>query len=373
MEASYTWHPGACCLTPRWPLTPSILPDELFSSWLVRTAHAHGCEPCTLTDIVWPGSNAWVSDLDRLHPWANREVLGAVTGLSAQDLLACTLWPAIQLLHPQPAVQRSSLLPWILPLGCRNRSHAGGLLCCPRCIMDPHPYYRQQYRLAWHTACPRHRVLLIDRCPHCYSALQPGRLPAGHPLSRCHHCGGSLGGGCAVPALESALSFQTFADTASRSTVAFGEVSLSFSEWMCIARVMISFLKNATRQPTVKMLRFCHAIGVDACQLRSSSLGLSFEYATPAERAGLLGQAWVIMQADPERFAELAADAELPVTAFPLPAYGVPEILRHMLKALSQHPPRKCSLPGPSHTRAPLEVWHMWHRLKRRMRRHDIS
>lgn len=371
MATSYTWHPGAGCLNPRWPLTPSILPDELFSSWLVRTAHAHGCEPRTLTSVVWPGTRAWAFDLDRLHPWANHEVLAAMTGLGTSDLLASTLWPIIQLLHPNPAVQRSGLLPWILPLGCRSRSHAGGLLCCPQCIMDPQPFFRQQYRLAWHTACPRHRLLLIDRCSSCYSALQPGRMLAGHPLSRCHHCGYSLGNACSEPASESVLSFQAFADAASHSTAVYGGISLSFSTWMCIARVMISFLKNATRQPTVRTVRFCQKIGVDASQLKSSSLGLSFEYATPAERAGLLGQAWVIMQAGPERFMELAADAGLPVTTFPLPALGVPEILKQMVTALSPHPPHKFGRSGLSHARAPLEVWHMWHRLKRRTRRHE--
>lgn len=373
MEASYTWHPGARCLNPRWPLTPPILPDELFSSWLVRTAHAHGCLPHTLTSVVWPGTNAWILDLDRVHSWANKEALASMTGLSAQDLLASTLWPIVQLLHPNPVVKRASQLPWILPLGCRSRSHAGGLLCCPRCFLDPLPYYRQQYRLAWHTACPWHRVLLIDRCPDCYSAMQPGRLRVDHPLSRCHHCGHLLGSACSEPAIESALAFQAFADAASHSTTVYGRVPLSFSEWMCIARVMVSFLKNATRIPTAGSRQFCQAIGVDSSQLRSSSLGLSFEYETPAERAGLLGQAWVIMQAGPERFMELAAEASLPVTAFPLPAFGVPEILMQMVSSLSQHTPHKPGRPGLRHTRAPLEVWRMWHRLQRRTRRNDIS
>ncbi|MNH14214.1 hypothetical protein D3C79_738020 [compost metagenome] len=246
-------------------------------------------------------------------------------------------------------------------------------MCCPRCILDPLPYYRQQYRLAWHTACPWHRVLLIDRCPDCYSALQPGRLRVDHPLSRCHHCGHLLGSACSEPVIESALAFQAFADAASHSTTVYGRVPLSFSEWMCIARVMVSFLKNATRIPTAGSRQFCQAIGVDSSQLRSSSLGLSFEYATPAERAGLLGQAWVIMQAGPERFMELAAEAQLPVTAFPLPAFGVPEILMQMVSSLSQHTPHKPGRPGLRHTRAPLEVWRMWHRLQRRTRRNEIS
>lgn len=372
MEASYTWHPGARCLNPRWPLTPPILPDELFSSWLVRTAFAHGCLPSTLTSAVWPGTRAWICDLDRAHSWANMDILAGMAGLSAKTLLASTLRPIIQLLHPNPVSQRS-LWPWILPLGCRSRSHAGGLLCCPRCIMDPTPYYRQQYRLAWHTACQWHHVLLIDRCPNCSSALQPSRLRVGRSLSECHHCGQSLGSGSSLPAVESALAFQAFADAASQSTVLYGRVPLSFSDWMCIARVMVSYLESVMRQPSAKSRLFCEAIGVDLAQLKSSSLGLPFEYATIAERAELLGQAWVIMQAGPEQFLALVAEAQLPVTAFPLPAISGPEILMQMVSVLRQHTPHKPGHLGLRHTRAPLEVWRMWHRLQRKAHRNDIS
>jgi len=239
--------------------------------------------------------------------------------------------------------------------------------------MDPVPYYRQQYRLAWHTACSRHQVLLIDRCPSCNSALQPGRLRVDRSLSECHHCGQSLGSASPVPAIELALAFQTFADSASQLTILYGRVPLSFSEWMCIARVMVSYLKIVTRQQSAGLRQFCEAIGVDLEQLKSSVFGLPFEYATPAERAELLGQAWVIMRAGPERFVELAVEAELPVTAFPLPAIGVPEILKQMLSVLSQHSPHKLARPSPRHTRAPLEAWRMWHRLQRRIHRNGIS
>jgi len=372
VEASYTWHPGARCLNPRWPLTPSILPDELFSSWLVRTALAHGCRPDTLTSAVWPGTRAWTRDLDRAHPWADLGALAGMTGFSASTLLASTLWPIVLLLHPN-AVHQSSWLPWILPLGCRSRAHAGGLLCCPRCIVGPVSHYRQQYRLAWHTACPWHHVLLIDRCPSCNLALQPDRLRVDCQLSECHHCGQSLDRASPVPVVDSALKFQAFADARRQSTILYGRVPLSFSEWMCVARVMVSYLETVARQPSAGSRLFCETIGVDLAQLKSSSLGLPFEYATPAERAGLLGQAWVIMQAGPERFVELATEAKLPVTAFPLPMTGVPEILMQMVSVLSQHTPHKLGRQVFGRTREPLEVWHMWHRLQRRTRRNGIS
>lgn len=372
METSYTWHPGARCLNPRWPLTSPILPDELFSSWLVRTAHAHGCLPNTLTSAVWPGSRAWSVDLDRAHRWARMDVLASFTGLSEQAISASTLWPIIQRLHPNAATQRTQNLPWILPLGYRNRSRAGGLLCCPRCITGPVPHYLLQYRLAWHTVCPWHRLLLIDHCSICNSALQPARLRADRPLSECYQCGHSLGVASPEPLVESALAFQAFADVSSRSTTFYGRLPLSFSEWMCIARFMVSYLLNATRQSTSGSRKFCKAIGVDASKLQLSLLGLPFEYLAPSERAGLLGQAWVIMQAGPERFMELAAEAELPISVFPLPTIGAPEILMQMVSVLHQHTQHRPSRPCRRQTHAPFEVWRMWYRLQRRTHRNGI-
>ncbi|PZE11142.1 hypothetical protein DMX10_22375 [Pseudomonas sp. 57B-090624] len=373
METSYTWHSGARCVDPRWPLTPTLLPDELLSSWLVRTALAHGCRPDTLTRVVWPGTRAWTCDLDRPHPWANLAALASMAGLSAEMLLATTLWPIVLMLHPNAAVHNSSWWPWILPLGCRSRTRAGGLLCCPHCMAGPIPHYRQQYRLAWHTACPWHHVLLIDRCTSCHSAIQPGRLGVDGKLSECHHCGQSLDRAPPVPVVDTALAFQNFVDARRQSTIFYGQVALSFSEWMCVARVMVSYLETVARQPSAGSRLFCERIGVDLARLKSSSLGLPFEYAAPAERAGLLGQAWVIMQAGPERFVELATETKLPVTAFPLPVTGVPEILMQMVSVLSQHTRHKLARPVFGRTREPLEVWHMWHRLQRRTRRNGIS
>lgn len=373
MEATYTWHQGASCLNPRWPLTPEILPDELFSSWLVRTAHAHRCLPRTLTSIVWPGVQAWKVDLDRKHHWANMEALASMTGVQAPSLLAATLWPIVQNLHPNCVAKNTTPLPWILPLGCRNRSHAGGLLCCPCCMTDTVPHYLLHYRLAWHTVCPRHRTLLIDRCLRCSSALQPNRLRPDLPLSVCHHCGQSLADVSPEPIVKSALAFQRFADSASQSTALYGLTPLSFSEWMRIARFMVSFLKNVTRNPTTKSQLFCQAIGVDLSQMKLSSLGLPFEYATPAERAGLLGQAWVIMQLGPERFVELAGEVELPVTMFPVRGVEGSPILAHMVSVLVQHTRHQSGRPSLRQTREPLEVWRMWNRLQRRTRRNGIS
>lgn len=169
------------------------------------------------------------------------------------------------------------------------------------------------------------------------------------------------------------MSFQAFADGACRSGAVYGQKQLSFSDWMGVARAMISFLQNAVSHPSLSIQRFCRDIGVEISLLQPSSLGLPFEYLAPAERAGLLGQAWVIMQAGPERLMELAARAELPVTAFPLPRKGAPQILLEMVSVLTRHNQRKPGRKSHRQSRTPFEVWRMWHRLQRRTRRNGIS
>ncbi|PMY41471.1 hypothetical protein C1Y35_07770 [Pseudomonas sp. GW456-L14] len=369
MEASYTWHPAAHGLNPRWPLTPQLLPDELFSSWLVRTALAHACTPETLTDNAWPKSRIWCIDLDRGLSESRLAVLAQLTGVSVADLTASTLLLVAHALHPDAFLQISNLWPWILVLGCRNHFHAGGLQCCPGCMDEPAPHYLIQDRLAWHTSCPLHRSLLVDRCPRCFSALQPGLLRVGNSLAQCHHCGEHFSIAAPLSCSEEALAFQRFADGLYGKSTAFGQAEVGFAEWMFVARVIISLLRSVVRHPTASSRLFCQLMEVDVGACPTSSLGLPFEYLQPAERSALIGPAWVIMQAGPERFIECATRASLPHSLLPIPVRDAPEILTHMASALSCRPRCSPDMTEHNHTRNPLGVWRMWLRLQRRIRR----
>ncbi|WP_376780465.1 TniQ family protein [Pseudomonas soli] len=372
MEASYTWHPGAHCLIPRWPLTPQLLPDELFSSWLVRTALLHGCTPRTLTNHAWPGSRIWSIDIDRTCDETRLANLAHLTGISVERLIASTLLPVSRSLHPQPFLRTSSLWPWIMVLGCRHQVHAGGLQCCPECMAGSTPHYSVHDRFAWHTCCPLHRILLVDRCPHCSSALQPGLLDQSGSIFKCHHCEARLNSAASFPCSKDALAFQAFADGLYGQSTMFGGDRLSFADWMFVARVIIGLLLGVARHPTSSTRLFCELMQVDAAACQPSSLGLPLEYLSPAERSALMGQTWVIMQAGPERFVECALRAVLPCSALPLPAREAPQVLNQMASALS------CSSRCPrhkkeqNHIRRPLGVLRMWLRLQRRIRRDGL-
>lgn len=369
MGAPYSWHSGARGLAPRWPLTPPLLADELLSSWLVRTALAHGCPISSLTYAVWPRVRAWTRDLDRGLDHRRLIALAGITDLSVSQVAAATLAPAARSLQFASETLPIGTWPWILALGCRNRSHAGGLQCCPECIADQTPHYLIQGRLAWHTACTKHQVQLIDRCPHCFAPLQPGLLLPGASICRCHRCGGPLGECQRIPSKPSALAFQTHVDRSRGHTIAFGRVELTFSEWMFVARVMIGFLQGAARYCSAEAAGFFRAIGIEPSNLQPIATGLQLEYLGPAERAGLIESVWAIMRAGPERFMDLAANASLPASILPIPAKGSPDILVRMASVLKKRTRARKDKPDHRYPRQQREVLRMWLRLQRRMRR----
>lgn len=371
MEASYTWHPGACCLTPKWPLTPALLCDELFSSWLVRTAHAHGCTLDALTCAIGAGPKVWHHDFDRGVSAQQIAGLSSQAGIPPQALSASTLFPIAQSLHQLAWLHRSSLWPWLLIAGCRKAAHAGGLQCCPTCMGTCPPHYKIQHRLAWHTCCLTHRVQLIDRCPSCYAALQPALLQPTASLSHCHRCLSALHAAPCLEADQGALAFQAYADLAFGRNAWFGQVELAFSDWMFVARVMASMVQLFLRHPTASAMHFCHSMGLEGVdKLRRSTLGLPFEYMSCTERSGLLGVVWAIMQEGPERFVHAAAEASLPLSSLPLPRRSAPLILTVLSTELTRHSPHQWSQHSSElggHDAG--NVLRSWERLQRRIRR----
>ncbi|WP_084488308.1 TniQ family protein [Pseudomonas sp. CFII64] len=372
MGTSYSWHPGARGLRSRWPITPALLPDELLSSWLVRAALAHGCSPESLTSTAWPGYRAFCRDIDRGMENGRLSALVKATGITYRELSSSTLQSAVQSLLGTENQYPVGVLPWILVLGCRKQFHAGGLQCCPDCMDLPDPHYVIQNRLAWHTVCPAHHVQLIDHCDHCYAALQPALLHPGALMSNCHQCGKGLSSFHRLPAAPQALAFQMLVDRSCGKPMCFGNIELCFRDWMSTARAMITFLQTAARHPSANVERFCEAIGFDPAWRQRTLSGLPFEYLRPGERARLLGNVVVIMQAGPEKFMEMAINASLPESILPLPVSNAPRLLIHMASVLTKHPRKTTSQTchKPSHDQR--QVLRMWIRLQRRVRRNDI-
>ena len=373
MATSYAWHPGAPCIEQYWPLTPPLFADEIFSSWLIRTALRHGCSPQTLTDVVWRRARVWLQDIDRGLDEPNLQPLAKASGIPLEAITLSTLRPVISAITGNVHPTLSAVLPWVLVLGSRGRFHAAGLQFCPECMRQSEPHYRIQQRLAWHCACEVHGLQLVDHCSLCSAVVQPALLRPGKRISQCHHCGKALGITIGRPAVVPALELQQTIDAAHGGMMRYGDHPMSFRDWMMIARVMVSFLRTAARHPSANMRRFCSDIGIDLGSVRSNSLGLPFEYLGPGARAELLANVWVIMGLGPERFMAVAEQALLPSSCLQVPVAGAPTLLAQMSSALISHSCKARARGAHEQIRTPQQVLRIWAHLQRRIRRHDLT
>lgn len=274
-----------------WGLSVPLQPNELFSTWLARAALTLGCDPLVLTGDLWPGWRAWIRDLDRgLTP----DRLGRVAvraGLSAAELERATLRPvlaAIRAEHEQAV--HAAHWPWILAQGARNRRRLGGIPFCPACLgQDSAPYFRRQWRLAWHIGCSYHGGLLLDRCVRCAHPTEPHRSVAEDGLIVfCPHCHHDLRNCSTAQALPEALAFQDLADTALTAEIStWGVRQLGRLEWFAASRRLVS-------QPLPSMVR---TTGTDAGPQVTS---LRFELLGPGDRQLRLVHAWKALQSMPD-------------------------------------------------------------------------
>ncbi|MPT04316.1 MAG: hypothetical protein E2582_08835 [Delftia sp.] len=186
--------------------------DELLSSWLARVAVHSGCDPLTLTGVIWPKWRAWTLDVDRGVSPMRAEQAAQWLECSPDAVHATTLRELCERILGRCDMHRP-VMPWIVALGCRNRLHYAGLPCCPLCLAsDPQPFFRRTWRLAFVVGCETHGTRLIDRCPGCCALIEPHRCIATlQSLGRCAACGIDLR--CFVPpsADADALSFQRIA------------------------------------------------------------------------------------------------------------------------------------------------------------------
>lgn len=188
MGTPHTWHTGNSAVGCLWPIKPTVYPNELFSSWLVRSALAQGCSPATLTGYIWPNWRCWGVDIDRGASVDKIKHLSNITGV--QDVLIKRMFPSTYL----PNQPYTGTQPWLLTLGIRSVQRSRGVQFCPLCLLgDKQPYYRLYWRLGWHTYCEKHRILLLDQCPHCHSSVILHRLnPTAKHIAICHQCGFDL-------------------------------------------------------------------------------------------------------------------------------------------------------------------------------------
>ncbi len=179
-----------------WPAHPHPYHNELLSSWLVRTAHANGLKVQTFCNLVF-GNNyeIWNRDIDRYIPEWIVTKLSEKSGISAEKIDRTSLRRFQGILFDK--VRPSGHLTWVNSLQIYHRKRVGyGLLFCPLCLAEDYePYFRVSWRVACYTFCPKHKVILHDRCSHCGAGVAFHRQEMGNmqetafrPLKFCWQC-----------------------------------------------------------------------------------------------------------------------------------------------------------------------------------------
>lgn len=180
-----------------WAYHPKPRPDEVLSSWILRTAFGNGVRASAFCDVAFGNPRLLATDLDRsgspvvLKIMAERTATSpdaaAATGLATLEGLLVENWFA------------AGRTRWVLNSGTRHRvRRVAGLQYCPHCLAaDASPYFRRAWRLALFAVCPDHGTVLLDRCQECSHPLMPHRADS---LTCCGMCGADLRAARPAPA-----------------------------------------------------------------------------------------------------------------------------------------------------------------------------
>ncbi len=187
-----------------WPQRPKRLTDELFSSWLWRTAVAAGVPPCRFArDVLGtPGD-----DVDRDVAPATLRRLAQLSGQTFEHLAGGTLSETVIVTQETPAgLAEDALLRdgrFLLTGAKPDRLGRARpvLQFCPRCLeTDARPHFRRSWRFAHAVVCVGHGCRLYDRCWACGGVITPLASRVVDARPRCRSCDAWLGGAPLVDA-----------------------------------------------------------------------------------------------------------------------------------------------------------------------------
>ncbi|MCW8916511.1 MAG: TniQ family protein [Magnetovibrio sp.] len=168
-----------------WPSHPKPQQDELLSSWLSRVALSNAPRAHTFCHLVWPNKQIWTRDIDLCGDEALITSLSQHTATSL-DKARSTKLEVFEGIVFEKLIQNGRTR-WIMPTGVFHRERTRfGLQWCPLCFQsDDVSYFRKHWRFAFVSCCPRHGVILADRCHNCGSPV----LPFNRGPNICHLCG----------------------------------------------------------------------------------------------------------------------------------------------------------------------------------------
>lgn len=332
MVTSHTWHQGAVPVAPTWPIPVPLLPDELFSSWLVRAALLHGCDPLVLTGSIWPKWRLWCTDFDRGVPDNRLAKISRVAGISEHSFGSTSLRAVLT--HITPQNLDGSTWPWLLALGSRNRHRHGGVQYCPVCLdCDRVPYYRMDWRFAWHTVCVQHKVVLKDSCYKCGAPIIFHMLTISNPhLYECANCGFDLRAVNVSEAPPGALTLQLSADTTvCKKQGNYSGHLMAAVDWFHLLSYFIEIFQIASRSKSSKLVKFLESFDISGSDLFKSSTGLPFELLSVVDRMRYMDAANKLIACHVSHFYESAKLTRLNKSTLCGRNTVVPGIISHLI------------------------------------------
>ncbi len=177
------WVDGYDCL-----IIPHPYPNELLSSWLTRTAFAHGYSLTTFLSLFIKHDGSALSriDLDFNDTKALISQLASKCHLNVQTLQSLSLRSEEGYLFEGDSV---TLYPPKQIRKLKDKRTHYGLMFCPKCLAeDSQPYWRKQWRYLFYNACPKHRVFLTDRCWACYERVRFSKMKPSEEIVYCSRC-----------------------------------------------------------------------------------------------------------------------------------------------------------------------------------------
>jgi len=168
-------------------IVPKPLPNELLSSWLTRMSIEHRRKLSTFLSLFVKREGNRISsiDIDFLYNEKLFNKLSQKSNLPIKEILAMSLrseegylFSCNNCLYPPKQIRKLK----------DKRTH-NGLMFCPKCLAEDNiPYFRKQWRYYFYNACPKHKILLTDRCWCCYEEIKLSKIKHMNKLSYCSHC-----------------------------------------------------------------------------------------------------------------------------------------------------------------------------------------
>ena len=348
-----------------------MLPAESITSWLVRSALRHGCDPPALTLWLWPGWRFWALDGDRGIPEERLGALSGASGIPGEALRAATLPPIASRLQGEQ-LKTFSAWPWTLTIGARNMKRNGGIQFCPTCLQeDVTPFFRLPWRFGWNIGCALHKTTLLDRCPECSATLTPHRLKADSAHAAvCATCKTDLRNTNSEPCSTDALNFQKAADKVALQ--GFGNCynkTWNAATWFETADFLVGLIRRANRSPTQALNYLLRSNGVAIPRHIRPLPGARVERLRVQDRRDLLAGVWRFMTLETRQLRAALRASGITRQGWCEKGQSVPEPVARFVPELPESPQRRPYSPRERRTgpRPRHEVVLMMNRLARKL------